>query len=286
MGSDGKLGDIRLMKTVHTLFPLLFWSLKLDWEFLFIVPNIPWFERFRIIICKYLLFLRDRCLSSNIHQAIAFGRNYKYNDLYGLGAIQRVYCSSWKLKELLPSHPVVVDVGANLGQFNLFSHAYLGAERIISIEPLQSCYLILKENSENHSECINALIGEKEEDVRFFVAKNSQLSSTVYDNCSEYCDEVTIKSLPLDRILTSSGIEKINLLKIDTEGSEMDVLRSSGAFLDKTDVILVEMSVFRKNRGNMFDIGFFLQSKGFVLHELVFANGVNPTDVDGIFVRK
>ncbi len=286
MGPYGKLGDIRLKITSYNLFSMLMWSLKLDWELLFVVPHISWFERFRIIICKYLFFLRDRFLSCNINQATAFGVKYKYNDQYGLGAIQRVFCSSWQLKKLLPTCPVVVDVGANLGQFNIFSRTYLGAERVISIEPLQSCYQLLMDNSGSPSDCINTLVGENDEDVSFYVARNSQLSSTVYDDCSDYCDEIIVNSMPLDRMLSLSGIERINLLKIDTEGSEMDVLRSSGDFLNKTDVILVEMSVFRKNNGNLFDIGRFLQSKGFVLQELIFSNGAHPTDVDGIFVRK
>lgn len=274
------------MKALLNLFAMLRWSLKLDSEFLFSVPFIPMHERIRVIFCKYLYYVRDRFVpGSTVHTASAFGCHYRYNDRFGLGSIQRVFCSSWKLKEVLPPQPVVVDVGANLGQFNLFSRVYLQAERIISIEPLPSCYQLLTENAEHASDCINMLVTALESETRFFVACDSQLSSTVRDDGGKYCEEIMVRGVPLKQLLKSAGIDRINLLKIDTEGSEMDVLRSAGELLDKTDVVLVEMSVFRKNKGNMFAVGSFLEARGFRLHDLIFAGCDHPADVDGIFVR-
>ena len=265
---------------------MLRWSLKLDREFLFSVPGIPLQDRLRVIFCKYLFFLRDRCLpANNIRHASVFGLHYHYNDRFGLGSIQRVFCSSWRLNEVLPSRPVVVDVGANLGQFNLFCRTYLQAERIISIEPLPSCFQLLIENAKRPSDCINMLVTEQESENRFFVACDSQLSSTVRTDGGDYCGEIMVRGMPLERLLEASAVDRINLLKIDTEGSEMDVLRSAGELLDKTDVVLVEMSIFRKNTGSMFAVGNFLEARGFRLHELVFAEGAHPADADGIFVR-
>lgn len=265
---------------------MLRWSLKLDREFLFSVPGLPLRDRLRVIFCKYLFFLRDRFRPSiKPRHATVFGLHYRYNDRFGLGSIQRVFCSSWRLKEVLPSRPVVVDVGANLGQFNLFCRTYLQAERIISIEPLPSCFQLLIKNAEHPSDCINILVTEQESENRFFVACDSQLSSTVLDDMGDYCGEIMVRGMPLKRLLEASDVNRINLLKIDTEGSEMDVLRSAGELLSKTDVVLVEMSIFRKSTGNIFAVGSFLEARGFRLHELVFADGAHPADVDGIFVR-
>lgn len=274
------------MKKRVNLLAMLRWSLALDREFLFTVPGIALHEQLRIVFFKYLYFLRDRCRPDiNTRHATFFGLHYRYNDRFGLGSIQRVFCSSWKLKDILPARPIVVDVGANLGQFNLFCRTYLGAERIISIEPLPSCYQLLTQNSERPSDCINMLVSNQESVTRFFVASDSQLSSTVRDNDGDYCGEIMVQGIPLDRMLDVARVDRINLLKIDTEGSEMDVLRSAANLLDRTDVVLVEMSIFRKNTGNMFAVGSFLEARGFCLHELVFAGGSHPADVDGIFVR-
>lgn len=255
-------------------------------EFLFTVPGIALHERLYVIVFKYLLFMRDLIKPAHTtHQTTLFGLRYLYNNRFGIGSIQRVYCSSWKLKRLLPEHPVVVDVGANLGQFNLFCRQYLAAARIISIEPLPSCYQLLAENSERPADCINMLVTEREGVTPFYVAYDSQLSSTVCDSKGDYCEEIMAPGMPLDRLLETVGCERIDLLKIDTEGSEMEVLRSAGNLLEKTDVVLVEMSIFRKSTGNMFAVGSYLESSGFRLQELVFAEGTHPADADGIFVR-
>jgi FkbM family methyltransferase len=285
MDPHDRLGDIRLGGVV-TLFAMLRWSLRLDKEFLFAVSGIPLNERLRLVICKYLFFLRDRLKQSDSpRKAFAFGRRYLYNDRYGLGSLQRVYCSSWQLKGIVPDHPVVIDVGANLGQFNLFCRQYLGAERVISIEPVPSSYRLLTENAEEPYDCLNALVTEAERETTFYVARDSQLSSTVRDDTACCHEAITLHGTPLDRLLEGMRLDRIDLLKIDTEGSELEVLRSAEKTLEKTGAVLVEMSIFRKSTGNIFAVGSFLESHGFRLHELVFAEGSHPADADGIFIR-
>lgn len=269
------------------LTELLCWSLNLDWEFFFVIPGIPVRERLRIIFSKYAFFLRDRCISGRHlpRQAKVLGVPYCYDDRFGLGSIQRVFCASWKLKDVLNARPVVVDVGANLGQFNLFCRTYLGAERIISIEPLPACHSLLVKNAERQRDCLQALVTDNEVTTSLFVARDSQLSSTVQADNGEYYDKIELQGTRLDHILDNAGIDRIDLLKIDTEGSEIEVLRSAGKYLDMAAVVFIEMSIFRKNTGNLFAIGNLLESKGFRLHELIFADSVHPTDTDGIFIR-
>lgn len=274
------------MRSLAGFSHMLRWSFRLDMELFFTVPGLSLPERLQVILFKYLLFMRD-CISpeQTTHQATLFGRRYIYNDRFGIGSIQRVYCSSWKLKGLLPELPIVVDVGANLGQFNLFCRHYLGAGRIVSIEPLPSCYQLLVENAERPDDCINMLVSAREGSIPFYVARDSQLSSTVCDSKGDYYEEIMVPGMPLNKLLESAGCERIDLLKIDTEGSEMEVLQSASNLLDRTAVVLVEMSIFRNSTGNMFAVGSYLESRGFRLHELVFSENVHPADVDGIFVR-
>lgn len=267
-------------------FGMLIWSLKLDYEFLFVIPGIPRMERIRFILLKYLLFIRDRFLvSRELREACVFGMKYLYNDRFGLGSLQRVYCSSWRLRRLLPEKPVVVDVGANLGQFNFFCRHYLESQRVLSVEPIPACFSVLERNSGVPADCINAAVAPLAGKVTLHVAHDSQLSSIIPDEKGDYGETIEVDSGPLDALLEHRDIEKIDLLKIDTEGNEMDVLCTAVKSLGRCNAILVEMSVFRKSTGNLFAVGTFLEDRGFRLRELVFDRIRLPKDVDGVFTR-
>ncbi|MRR07063.1 MAG: FkbM family methyltransferase, partial [Deltaproteobacteria bacterium] len=199
--------------------------------------------------------------------------------------LQRVYCSSWRLKKLLPQNPVVIDVGANLGQFNFFCRHYLGSPRVLSVEPIPSCFRLLELNSGDPSDCINVVVAPIAGKISFYVARDSQLSSVIPDEGGDYGEPISVKSLPLDSLLDERCVERIDLLKIDTEGNEMDVLSSGVRGLERCGKLLVEMSVFRKSTGNLFTVGKYLEDREFRLRELIFDRTRSPKDVDGVFIK-
>jgi FkbM family methyltransferase len=272
-----------------TLLGMLRWSFELDYVFLFKVPDLPKIEKTRFILLKYLIYLKNRLLGINRKPCSVkvFGRKFYYNDVYGLASLQRVYCSSYRLKSYLPEHPVVIDVGANVGQFNFFCRHYLNAQRVISIEPIKDCFELLVLNSKNHSDCVNEIVSIHNNEVIFHIAKNSsQLSSYIKDENAEYIESYPVNSSKLDDVVSRLELKQADLLKIDTEGSEYDVLCSANNFLEKVSHVLVEMSIFRKSSGNLFKTGKFLEDSGFCLLELSTKADKKPKDLDGFFKRQ
>ena len=54
-------------------------------------------------------------------------------------------------------------------------------------------------------------------------------------------NEYLINTYRLDRIIKTNNISKIDLLKIDTEGHELQVLKGTGSFLkSRVQLILIE----------------------------------------------
>jgi len=266
---------------------MLTWSLSLDYELLCRVKNLPFTGKIYFILLKYALYLKHRiCGRQGAHSTMVFGTRFFYNDAYGLASLQRVYCAGHTLKELLPENPVIIDVGANVGQFNHFGSHYLGARRVISIEPVEESYEMLQRNAAVADDSHRCAISDVEGDVLFHVAReSSQLSSYVADEDSSYRESYPVRARRLDSLATEMKLERVDLLKIDTEGSEFDVLKSAEKLLANTDLVLVEMSVFRKSAGNLFKIGNFLEGKGFTLVELSSGSGRRPRDLDAVFKR-
>jgi FkbM family methyltransferase len=171
------------------------------------------------------------------------------------------------------------------GQFSLFSREYLKAERVVSIEPIPSCYQLLCENAAQPSDCFNVLVSDDERLTPFYVARDSQLSSAVRSAEGVYDDEIIVRGVSLDRLLEERGVGAIDLLKIDTEGSELAVLRSAERALKETKAVLVEMSILRENSGDLFAVGSFLEARGFHLHDFAVTQRTHPGDADGVFLK-
>jgi len=73
--------------------------------------------------------------------------------------------------------------------------------------------------------------------------------------------KLAARSATLERLLKSNGIGKVDLLKIDTEGSEMEILRSSRRILKDIGKIVVEYHGEEVRR----QIKDFLEGNGFRL---------------------
>lgn len=269
-----------------TLLGMLRWSLELDYIFLFKIPDLPTIDKVRFVILKYISYVKIKWTvkKKKTYTTSIFGQNYYYNDSLGLASLQRVYCSSYVLKSLIPDCTIVIDVGANVGQFNFFCRHYLRSKRIISIEPIKECFDLLVLNSNNVNDCINEIVGVNTNELIFNIAKDSpQLSSYIKNKNVEYIKSYAVRASKLDELLKNFDIKRVNLLKVDTEGSELDVLNSSVNLLGKVDHVLVEMSIFRNSSGNLFKTGSFLEDKGFSLIAMPTKSEEMPIDIDGLF---
>jgi FkbM family methyltransferase len=264
------------------------WSLRLDYELIVRVSDIPVLQKLAFILKKYGMFLINTLFGVKaVSSVTVFGLKYSFNEIYGLASLQRVYCASYGLKELLPEHPVVVDVGANIGQFTFFCRHYLQAQRVVSVEPIKECLGLLQANAEAPSDCYNCLVSNADGVKEFFrCSRSTQLSSSIRDGEESYAQGEFIASQRLADLVRRAGLERIDLLKVDTEGSEYDVLRSGEEVLEQVGMILVEMSVSRTAEGNIFKTGSFLNDRNFELVAVERWRGAMPKDIDAIFVRR
>lgn len=272
------------MKAVH----MLAWSLRLDLTLLFRVGGIPLPAKVALILRKYLQYLIGRVAgpAEKGSCTTVFGASFCCADPLGLASLQRVYCDSYALKGYLPARPVVLDVGANIGQFAFFARQYLEAARVISVEPLPESYQLLLSNAPDTRDCLCCAVSDQEGSVVLHVAKETtQLSSYVPQPGDVYSACHTVAARTLDGIASELGVGEVDLLKIDTEGSEFDVLNSAQELLHRCKFVLVEMSVFRNCSGNLFRIGAFLQERGFELVALSPCRQGRPRDLDGLFRR-
>lgn len=197
----------------------------------------------------------------------------------------------------------ILDVGANTGQYASLTRRLGYKGRIISFEPIQSAYAQLMQNSANDNEwsCVNYALGSEPGTSIIHISKNSYSSSLLdilpshleFDNNSAYIDEQEIEIKTLDSVFNQLFKKGENyLLKIDTQGFEMNVLKGSRQSLSKIAFIQLEMSVepLYTNETLFYEMYSYLINAGFEL--FTFENGIrNPKNgkllqLDGIFINK
>ena len=59
----------------------------------------------------------------------------------------------------------------------------------------------------------------------------------------------TIKSNTLDNICKKNKISHIDVLKLDVQGSELDILKGSTSILKNTDIVVAECQLLEFNKG-------------------------------------
>ena len=202
------------------------------------------------------------------------------------------------------SHGVdlVVDVGANVGQYakDLRADGYRGA--LISIEPLPEAYDLLARAAQADKawRTINCAIGREAGVATIHVAENSVSSSMLSilpshvaaAPTSQVAGSVDVPVRTLDAILDeAAGDAEHVFVKVDTQGFELEVLEGAAGRLDNVVGVEVEMSLVPLYEGapTMPALVEWLERHGFWLGDLtpefVDPNTGRLLQVNGLFFR-
>jgi FkbM family methyltransferase len=145
---------------------------------------------------------------------------------------------------------VVIDVGANHG-FTTCYFAHRGA-RVFAFEPSPAVFRLLEENVaasglRDRVRIFEEAVTDREGRTEMLVSPVlGGGMSTLHPVFAERLDlpvssRVEVRSRNLPAVIRTLGLEKIRLLKLDCEGSELDILRSlDRETLDKIDALAVE----------------------------------------------
>lgn len=137
-----------------------------------------------------------------------------------------------------------VDVGSNIGYYTLRLAKAVGQKgKVISIEPDPDSYEILTKNCKLNNlktiELHNLAIGDHNGSVKLFRAETHSGQSSLDSNLETSKNSVSVNLSTLDELLEKLSI--IDWMKIDVEGSELNVLHGSQKTLLKTKKILIEI---------------------------------------------
>jgi FkbM family methyltransferase len=156
----------------------------------------------------------------------------------------RVYTKFRELRE----GDVVVDVGAHVGVFTLM--ASRRARRVVAIEPHPFNYkLLLKNRALNKLTNVtpaNVALSNYCGNAKLYIAKNSRAHTIEEETVDRYkvkhhfdVDKyVEVKVKTLDSLADELELDEVTFIKVDAEGSELNVLKGAERTLKENDAFL------------------------------------------------
>ena len=86
--------------------------------------------------------------------------------------------------------------------------------------------------------------------------------------------KITVPAQSLTSVIEENGIEKIDLLKLDCEGSEYDIIYATDAtVLKKAQMMVIEVHQIDDARNNLKSLDQYLQSLGYDTHSMPVQEG-------------
>lgn len=155
---------------------------------------------------------------------------------------------------LISPDPVIVDVGANIGQFCLAAKLFYPTATVYSFEPDPESYaqLVANTNRLDSVHTFNIGIGSTQGMLTFHQHSLSVMSSFTPKPGWHYDREVDLPLERLDDVLT--GVDWIDLLKIDVEGFEYQVLAGAESVLQRTGAVIVEVRLDGQGNWSNLDV--------------------------------
>jgi len=126
---------------------------------------------------------------------------------------------------------VVFDVGAHFGFFSYYA-VQNGAKEVYAFEPNPYVFEILKKNAELWSERIkpNQLaLSSQNGEVVLFIPDNilSGWATVLQNRLNNYKKSVKVKTTTIDEFVKDNEIERVDFIKIDTEGAEREIIKGA-----------------------------------------------------------
>ncbi|AXY77103.1 FkbM family methyltransferase [Paraflavitalea soli] len=211
-----------------------------------------------------------------------------------LGA-PHIYWSIENLKRNGFAPKVIADVGAYEGEFTTEVYKTFPDATFYMFEANPQKEAGLKEVTgkyPGHTKLFMNCLGSKAgQDVSFHLMETA--SSVLDEHFDQHVPAIALKTETLDNIFSKEGIVKVDMIKLDVQGYEVEILKGFEKYLPTLDVIVTEVSLLDIHKGvPLFrDVVNFMYDYGFVAYDICSVSARRPLDqalwqTDLIFVKE
>jgi len=175
----------------------------------------------------------------------------RQRDIYTLGEI--LHDEVYGVLRGLPPDPVVVDAGANIGLFSIWLWCRYPRAVIHCFEPEPENFELLCRNVEHFNGlCHRVALGSRAGTASLYVSRFSADHSLIPSRAAHHV--TTVPCVRLADYIEENHMERVDLLKLDVEGSELDVLKGLDQKLERVDRVIGECHEARVNQEALYQL--------------------------------
>ena len=178
-----------------------------------------------------------------------------------------------RLVKKLPEEPVIIDVGANAGLFDVLIYSKIKAPTVFAYEPMPANVEVFQKTI-NDNERLSAIhlyqaavTGTEKEFIDLYTedtVANTVVSSVFSDFNGANSKKLQVPAKSLSSIITGHELERVDLLKLDCEGSEYDIIYNTNeAVLQQVGLMVIEVHHIDDERCNLPSLDAYLQNAGY-----------------------
>jgi len=145
-----------------------------------------------------------------------------------------------------------MDVGSNIGYYSLVAAKLNSRITVYAFEPLPSAFLFLQKNIEmnelHNVKAFQLALSNKEGEIDFYATKMQKAlylkhhisgTSNLARPKDSYSEVIKVKSKTVDQFVEENSLKKVDLIKLDTEGTENLILEGAKSVIKRDKPIII-----------------------------------------------
>ena len=144
----------------------------------------------------------------------------------------------------------IYDIGAHIGNWSDIVQKFALPSTTFVLFEANPAYQNILAKTSHQFFCGQVLSFEGRKTAKFYNGTNT--GDSYYKETTRFYDNQSYIELPcitLDELVAKNNLPIPNLIKLDTQGSELDILDGASSIIDKVDFILTELPIVCYNRG-------------------------------------
>jgi FkbM family methyltransferase len=177
------------------------------------------------------------------------------------------------VRKLATPGSVFVDVGGNIGDFSLLAASVVGKKgRVLCFEPepgnFQAIQRNIKLNAYTNIELYQVALSDRDGEASLYLGVRCDYHTLLDGQSFRGAGAIKVTTRDLDSLLRETGVQHVDMIKIDVEGAEMQVLKGAAETLDANPDIILLLELHPQLGVRPQDIRDFLERHGLSLYRM------------------